>query len=60
MQILDLTDIDELIENIQKSYVNAINKTQTAFNEQLNTYKQIGQIINHDMKIIQLLNGEDS
>lgn len=56
----DLTDIDTLVENIQKSYINMMGEAKKAFSEQVSTYKQVSGILNHDMKIIQLLNGEDS
>lgn len=56
----DLTDINTLIEDIQQSYVNMMEEARGAFEEQVKTYKQISSLLEHDMKIVKLINGEDS
>ena len=56
----NLQDAEEKIEDIKQSYVDMMKEAQDAFADQVGTYKQIASILNHDMKIIKLLNGEDS
>lgn len=56
----DLTDLDALVEEIQQSYLDMMGQAQEAFDEQINSYEQVSEILNHDMKIIQLIRGEDS
>ena len=56
----DLTDLDTLVEEIQQSYLDMMGQAQEAFDEQINSYEQVSEILNHDMKIIQLIRGEDS
>lgn len=56
----DLTDINTLIKDIQQSYVNMMEEASGAFEEQVKTYKQISSLLEHDMKIVKLVNGENS
>lgn len=56
----DLTDINTLIEDIQQSYVDMMEQAGSAFDEQVKTYKQISSLLEHDMKIVKLVNGDNS
>lgn len=56
----DLTDINTLIKDIQQSYITMMEEASGAFDEQVKTYKQISSLLEHDMKVVKLVNGEDS
>ncbi|MGN0992890.1 MAG: hypothetical protein ACI4PE_03120 [Bacilli bacterium] len=56
----DLKDIEDLQEEIHDAYIDMIDEAQEKFDEQLDTYEQISSLIEHDIKLIQLLNGEDN
>ena len=56
----DLTDVDELVEKIKKSYLDMMDEAKDKFDEQIGTYETLADMINHDMKVIQLVYGEES
>lgn len=56
----DLTDIVDLQEDIHQSYLDMIDEAQDKFDKQIDAYEQISKLIEHDMKLIELIGGEDS
>ena len=56
----DLQEIEEIQENIHDSYLDMIDEAQEGFDKQLETYEQISSLIEHDMKLIELVYGEEN
>ena len=55
-----MTDLDDLRKEMHESLLNEIDRVQEKFDEQIKKYETITNLINHDMKMIQLYYGEDS
>lgn len=55
-----MEDVEDLIEEIKKSYLDMMDEAADKFQDQVDMYKQVKDIIDHDMNIIQLVYGEDS
>ena len=49
----------EAIKNIKDAYLSMIDKAQEEWDEQIEAYNKLSNLINHDMNIIKLLYGED-
>lgn len=49
----------EAIKNIKDAYLSMIDKAQEKWDEQIEAYNKLSNLINHDMNIIKLLYGED-
>ena len=56
----DLQDLEELQDEIHESYLDMIDEAQDKFDEQIDTFEQITSLIEHDMDLIELVNGEES
>ena len=56
----NLTDVLELQKEIQESYINMMDEAQEKFDEQIQSYEMISDLIDHDMQVISLVYGEES
>ena len=56
----NLEDVEDLVDDIKESIFDAIDKAQDAFDEQVNEYQFISKIIDHDVKMVKLLYGDDA
>lgn len=56
----DLTDIEDIIDEIEKSLGETLDDISDQMQEQLDAYEQLSDTLDHDMKLIQLVFGEDS
>lgn len=54
-----LMDEQDAIKNIKDAYLSMIDKAQEKWDEQIESYNKLSNLINHDMNIIKLLYGED-
>lgn len=54
-----LMDEQDAIKNIKDAYLSMIDKAQEKWDEQVESYNKLSNLINHDMNIIKLLYGED-
>lgn len=54
-----LIDEQDAIKNIKDAYLSMIDKAQEKWDEQIESYNKLSNLINHDMNIIKLLYGED-
>lgn len=54
----DLTAIDELSEEVRQSYLDMMDEAQAEFDKQIASYEQITNLIDHDLKLLELLGGE--
>ena len=50
----------DMVQDTKKAYIDMLQEAEESFGRQLETYSQLSDIINHDMKIIDLVYGEDS
>ena len=56
----DLEGVLDLQTEIHKAYLDMMDEAEDKFKEQLETYSMIGDLLNNNMKIVQLIYGEDS
>lgn len=56
----DLTDIEDIIDEIEKSLGETLDDISDQMQDQLKAYEQLSNTLDHDMKLIQLVFGEDS
>lgn len=56
----DLEDVEDLVQEIKDSYLDMMDEAADKFADQVKLYEQVQDIINHDMKVIELVYGEDS
>lgn len=56
----NLKDVLELQEEVHQSYMDMMDEAQEKFDEQIETYEMISDLIEHDMKVISLVYGEES
>ena len=56
----DLTDVQELSETVHQSYLDMMDKAQEDFDQQISSYEQVANLLDHDMKLIELIYGEKS
>lgn len=56
----DLTDIEDVIDEIEKSLGETLDDISDQMQDQLKAYEQLSDTLDHDMKLIQLVFGEDS
>lgn len=56
----DLEGVDDLVTQIEKSYIDMLDEASEKISDQQKIYEQISDIIQHDMKVIQLVYGEQS
>ena len=55
-----LENYQDLIEDIKKSIFDIIDETDKAFKEQIDEYEYISDLIDHNVKVTQLLFGDDA
>lgn len=53
-----MQDIESLIDSIDEAYLNTIDDIMDQFDKQINDYKLIGELIEHDMDLLSLLYGD--
>lgn len=58
--VSNLEDIEDLQKEIHDSYIDMMDEAQDKFDDQINTYETLSDLIQHDMKVIQLLNGDEA
>ena len=56
----DLTDIHDLSDEIHESYVDMIDEAQEKFDEQIETFERVNELLEHDKNVISMIYGEDS
>ena len=56
----DLIDIEDIIDEIEKSLGETLDDISDQMQDQLKAYEQLSDTLDHDMKLIQLVFGEDS
>ena len=56
----DLIAVEDLSDKIRQSYLDMMDEAKEKFDEQISTYEQIADLIDHDIKLIELLGGEKS
>lgn len=56
----DLTDVQELSETVRQSYLDMMDKAKEDFDQQISSYEQVANLLDHDMKLIELIYGEKS
>lgn len=55
-----LTELADLEEEIADAYLDMIDEVGEAFDKQIESYEFVGDLIEHNLDMIQLLNGDDS
>lgn len=58
--VSNLENIEDLQKEIHDSYIDMMDEAQDKFDDQINTYETLSDLIQHDMKVIQLLNGDEA
>jgi len=53
-----MQDVESLIDSIDEAYFNTIDDIMDQFDKQINDYKLIGELIEHDMDLLSLLYGD--
>jgi hypothetical protein len=53
-----MEDFKSLADDIKESIFDTIDAAQDAFDEQMDEYEYIGDLINHNMKVTELLFGD--
>jgi len=53
-----MQDVEGLIDSIDEAYLNTIDDITDQFDKQINDYKLIGELIEHDMDLLSLLYGD--
>lgn len=56
----NLTEVLELQKEIHESYIDMMDEAQEKFDEQIEAYEMISDLIEHDMEVISLVYGEES
>ena len=56
----NLEDVEDLINDIKKSIFDAIDHVQDSIDDQIDEYDYITDLINHNVKMVQLLYGQDA
>lgn len=55
-----LTELADLEEEIADAYLDMIDEVGEAFDKQIESYEFVGDLIEHNLDMVQLLNGDDS
>ena len=56
----NLQDVLELQEEIHESYLDMMDEAQDKFDEQIDSYEMISELIEHDMNVISLIYGDEA
>jgi hypothetical protein len=57
-QMSDLQAIQEQVDNIKNSYLSAIDDAKSKMDDQINQYERINGLVDHQVKMAQLLYGD--
>ena len=57
-QMDDLEKIQDLVEEMQDNYLDAIDKARDKMDEQIDQYERVNKLIDHNVKLTQLLYGD--
>lgn len=55
-----MSELTDLQKQISEAYLDMIDEVGEAFDEQIESYEYVGDLINHNMNMIKLVNGEDA
>lgn len=55
-----LEDVEDLVDEIEESYLDMIDEAKDKFDEQIDQYEYIADLMNHNVNIIGLLYGDDA
>ena len=55
----NLEDVQEIVKDIHKNYLDTIDKAKEMFDDQVDAYNQVDKLIEHDMNLITLLHGDE-
>ena len=55
-----LEDVHDLVDEIGEAYLDMIDEANEKFDEQIEKYETVSDLIEHNMKVIELLNGDDA
>lgn len=55
-----MTELNDLQKQISEAYLDMIDEVGEAFDEQIESYEYVGDLINHNMELIKLVKGEDA
>ena len=55
-----LEDVHDLVDEIRESYLDMIDEANEKFDKQIDRYETISDLIEHNMSVIELLNGDDA
>lgn len=58
--INQLEDVEDLVDEIEESYLDMIDEAKDKFDEQIEQYEYIADLVNHDMNVVKLLYGDDA
>ena len=58
--ISNLEDVEDLIDEIENSIFDAIDKAQDAFDDQVDTFEHISDVLDHNVKLVKMLYGEQA
>lgn len=54
----DLENVVDLQEEVHQAYLDMMDEAQSKFDDQIKMYEQVSDIIEHDMRVIELVKGE--
>ena len=54
-----ITDVIELQDELHQNWLDKMDEVQEKFDEQINSYEFLREILNHDLKVVQLAYGDD-
>lgn len=55
-----MSELTDLQKQISEAYLDMIDEVGEAFDEQVESYEYVGDLINHNMNMIKLINGDDA
>lgn len=56
----DLKDVVQLQKDAHQAFMDMADEAQEKFDEQVETFEQITSLVEHDMKLIELINGDEA
>ena len=55
-----ITDVIELQDELHQDLLDEMSEIQSKFDEQIESYEYLSGVINHDLKVVQMIYGEDA
>lgn len=55
-----ITDVIELQDELHQDLLDEMDEIQSKFNDQIESYEYLSGVINHDLKVVQMIYGEDA